>query len=205
MTDADWLASNDLALMLRFIRLRLDDRKLRLFACACCRLVWDSLPHDACRRAVELGEAYADDRLDDAERESARRELNRILEGERGLRGRLGQASEQLLRPRFDPLLVAERARTGMYPRVFATRQCELLRDVVGDPFQRIKCPALEAEIVDLARTIYETQSFSQLSALTDRLAKTQNTPPSIVDHLRQPAHVRGCWALDIVAGITRS
>src|SRR5579872_4443953 len=59
MTEAEWLASSDPAAMLRW-RIRkpdphdpvwwpepTSDRKLRLFACAACRLAWPRLTDDA--------------------------------------------------------------------------------------------------------------------------------------------------------------
>src|SRR5262245_29662316 len=59
MTEAEWLACTRLQLMLDFIRDRASARQSRLFACACCRLVWHLLP-DLCHRLVEAVELSAD-------------------------------------------------------------------------------------------------------------------------------------------------
>lgn len=61
MTEAEWLSSTEPTPMLGFLRGVASDRKLRLFACACCRHVWHLLGNDGCRRAVELSERFADD------------------------------------------------------------------------------------------------------------------------------------------------
>ena len=52
----------DPALMLAFLRGKASDRKLRLFACACCRLVWQLLPTRDGRARVESAEQRADGR-----------------------------------------------------------------------------------------------------------------------------------------------
>src|SRR5215217_4630075 len=51
--------------MLEFLRHRGSDRKLRLFAVACCRTGWHLLKDDRSRRAVEQAEWYAEGQSDD--------------------------------------------------------------------------------------------------------------------------------------------
>src|SRR5579885_3264916 len=60
MTPAEWRSCTDPAAMLAFLGGKVSARKLRLFACACCRRIWHLLPEDDSRRAVEAAEAYAD-------------------------------------------------------------------------------------------------------------------------------------------------
>jgi hypothetical protein len=59
--------------MLRFLgdTGRVNDRKLRLFAVACCRHIWDRITEKSSRQAVEVSERYADDRASFGELKTA--------------------------------------------------------------------------------------------------------------------------------------
>ncbi|MBL8799615.1 MAG: hypothetical protein JNM56_37375, partial [Planctomycetia bacterium] len=67
MTATDWAVCADPTAMLTFLEGRASDRKLRLFACACCRAVWPLLKIADCRQAVETAERFADGLADEAE------------------------------------------------------------------------------------------------------------------------------------------
>lgn len=67
MTEAEWLACKDLKAMLEFFGQDRQDRKSRLFLCACARLSWDLLGA-AGRRVVETAERFADGEADANER-----------------------------------------------------------------------------------------------------------------------------------------
>jgi hypothetical protein len=67
MTEAEWLACTDPQPMLEFLRRKASDRKVRLFAVACCRRVWSSLEHEEFRDAVRKAELFADGLADRSE------------------------------------------------------------------------------------------------------------------------------------------
>ncbi len=83
-------------------------------------------------------------------------------------------------------------------------RQCDLLRDIFGNPFR--SPPALapawlawkDGTIAKLAQAIYEDRAFERLPILADALEEVDCADADVLDHLRSPLiHVRGCWALD--------
>lgn len=64
MTEAEWLAASEVPPMLQFLGKRVGIRKRRLFACACVRRIWDLLDDPRSQQAVEVGEEFADGKVD---------------------------------------------------------------------------------------------------------------------------------------------
>ena len=60
MTEAEWLNATEPGPMLDFLRGKANDRKLRLFACACCRSVLHIIKDATSLSAVETAERYTD-------------------------------------------------------------------------------------------------------------------------------------------------
>src|SRR5262245_13893460 len=88
MTEAEWLACKDPTPMLEFLRDKVSERKLRLFACACCRRVFNLLFDKYSRKALVLAERYADGEISDEKLRfawgDARQAAQRLYREQRG-------------------------------------------------------------------------------------------------------------------------
>src|SRR5262245_3051776 len=60
MTEDEWLTCDDPLAMLKVLRWKASNRKMRLLACGCCRLAESVLISQPLQRAIETAERYAD-------------------------------------------------------------------------------------------------------------------------------------------------
>jgi hypothetical protein len=239
VTEAEWLAEKGRAQMMvfgllrpgfrpgRFHRTKAGKRKLRLFACACCRLVWHLLTDSRLRRAIEKSEAVAEGEADRADLEVSSREILDLTYGgyapgdpgaavraaaHMALRCVSQKASEAAFRITTLPIPFDWDSLGG---KVGEAALCDLIREVFGYPFR--PAPAVDpawlawqgGTVAQLAQAAYEerqlpegTLDLAHLAALADALEDAGCTDAELLGHLRSPGpHVRGCWAVDLVLG----
>lgn len=232
MTESDWLASADHKQiycphpniqperMIQFLRVhrRVDRtkqgrRKLRLFACACCRRFWSSLSEDS-RIALKIAERHADG-------EASKKDLGfawRISDqqcgnGTRtadGVAGHVVEASAMTAAALVPLVSYAVFASTPKHPHELWNEKFQeavIIHDVFGNPFRKTAADAAsqfaKVEAVrKLAEDIYQKRDFGRLLKLAAVLEQAGCTNAEVLEHCRQSEHFRGCWLLDVLRGI---
>jgi hypothetical protein len=71
MDEQEWLAGPDPDKMLHYLQTSASERKLRLFAVACCRRIWHLMSDERSRQAVEVTERHIEGRASDDEWKTA--------------------------------------------------------------------------------------------------------------------------------------
>jgi hypothetical protein len=231
MTEAEWLACRDLRRMVRALDPRQYDRKLRLFACACCRGVWHLLTDEKRRALVETSERYADGEAtyyelraaltppgafrwsspaasaaDSAAVCAAALHLaSYVASADSYLRAAL-HAAAALAAARHDG--PAAWALAGAAPADTAAQRA-LLVEIVGNPFRPTQLRpswllGADGGVRPFARAIDRERAFERLPILADALEDACCADADLLAHLRGSGpHVRGCWALDVVLGLS--
>ncbi len=220
MKEADWLGATDPQTMLTFLRRKVSDRKLRLFAVASCSWAEDFMPDPHTERLIALAERFADGLADEQQLEAARSGPSFGWSGavpcgdagnprghaaERAVQRSAFQAAREVAGHllEFSPEVPDDAGNEAPVRDLL----CALLRDVFGHLF----CPALiqpewlswaDGIVPKLAEAIYEDYAFERLPILADALEEAGCAGPGILEHLRGSGpHMRGCWALDAVLG----
>jgi hypothetical protein len=185
---------------------RVSERKLRLFACACCRRVWGNVTAPRSRAAVLAAERYADGLASAAERLAAYEAARKVripVERRRDHAAAWAAAYTAAASAAYGASNAAtyvSRGRNGE-----RAQQILLLRDIAGNPFRRgAVAPAWlrwnGGVVARLAEAVYEEQAFDRLPVLADALEEAGCTDVEILAHCRGPGpHVRGCWPLDLL------
>jgi hypothetical protein len=203
MTEAEWLAADDLPRMLD----RAEGEKLwrrQLFAVAACRRL-GPLPAE-CEAVLSATEQYADDAMNKrqvlATHEAMWDVQPQVYEGLAALCSGTtclwhGHSGHRI------PCRVLELVAD---PAAEAVHLSALLRCVFGNPFRPVVFATVwrTATAVAVAEGVYADRAFDRLPVLADALEDAGCDSAELLAHLRGPGpHARGCWALDAVLGNT--
>lgn len=197
MTEAEWLACEDPAPMLQFIRTRANDRQLRLISCGFCRekSYWLSEQE---LRFVDIAEQFADHEIMADDLEMARRAAHHSVNGMNPVANLVCASLENQgagYEWRWD---------TVSHQPEHVSLRLALLHDIFGNPFRPV---AFSPEwctdtALSLARQMYESRDFSPMPILADALQDADCNNDDILNHCRQAGeHVRGCWVVDLLLG----
>jgi hypothetical protein len=219
MDEKEWLATTRNAQYMVFTlktlghpKTKAGRRKLRMFACGCCRAVWHLLREPCLRTGVEVAERFADgeakkDDLADA---------NTRVEQE-WFAGRTPAADP--IAEWYAATYALETCGATAYDAAFAMTSlspsshggsigepmlCDLLRCVFGNPFKKPEFPKKwrTETVTALATAIYADHAFDRLPILADALEEAGCDDPAMLGHLRGSGpHCRGCWVLDLALG----
>jgi hypothetical protein len=221
VTEAEWDACIDPEKVLMFLRDRTSERKLRLFACACCRRLWRLAPEQS-QRVLELVESFADGLASEAEIRQAMVATYPLLRRHDSLQGTPAQAAAAVIITAGGPAAWAAAWNTVTDAMAvlcasapagrLAESACQaaLARDIFGNPHRKTRIlPTWIAwnggTVEKLAQAVYEQRLLpsglldsTRLNILADALEDAGCGEPLIIGHLRSDnEHVRGCWVLD--------
>jgi hypothetical protein len=216
MTESEWLTCKDPGPMLEFLRGKVSDRKLRLFACACCRRVWHLLDDPAARQTVELTERVAD-RAAQWDEMQAMYRASSAAPDQRAAISSVSWAAFQAVSEAYWAVRTENHAfphackadfcavmADGLVGLDSRSAGCELLRDIFGNPFKK---PSYDSSwctlaVTKMAQAIYQERAFERLPVLGDALEEAGCSSPEILNHCRsEGVHVRGCFVVDGVLG----
>jgi hypothetical protein len=204
MTEQQWLVCEEPQKLLRFLAGKVSDRKLRLYSCACCRRIWHLLKLPASRRAVDIAEKYADGLVSIREVEDACREA----ETEDGEPAECAAFNVAWPEDEGDPETCAAYAAEAVLearhgadraPQQEPTRQSELVRHLVGNPFRPYPAPpSWPSLVIHLAQSLYDGDDCRL--PLSDALEESGHE--ELAEHFREEDwHPKGCFAMDLIRG----
>jgi hypothetical protein len=234
MTEAEWMQCEDPKALLQYLkelgasRTKKGRRRLRLFGCACCWRIQDSLDA-ASRGAIEASERFAEGLLSKQDLEEVEKATlhrawgaaqdsqhavvlwachNAVRQGAPPKRAAAVANFVRFFLVGADRLRYKEALRAGIDTpdaavlKTEAAAQCALLRCLFGEIFCSPSIsPVWRTPLaVGLAQSIDDEHAFDRLPILADALEDAGCTDAALLDHLRGPGpHVRGCWAQGLV------
>jgi hypothetical protein len=211
-----WLACPDPDDLLGEVGLG-SERKLRLFCCACCRIVWHILVHQQSKAAVDSAERFADGLLTLDELGGVRAAASTVADAYNLPKQRDARRQVKYAEQRAAAATVSATRTDDGWPfweHVTDVIHCiqdsavcqligqseesvsvmlaDLLRDIFHNPFRNVILnPAWLAWnnsiVVKLAHQIYDDRHFDRMPVLANALEDAGCDDADILDHLRSP------------------
>jgi hypothetical protein len=227
MDEEHRLTCEDLQGMLEYLRTggKATDRKLRLFAVACCRRIWQLFTDERSLQAIRLGELHADEMIPQEEMKAVREAAREVERTYWPGHSKLHYGSPEWERSQRDQRAIGLAYDvTRRWLGNTALRACEavgepvwlaaLLKDIFGPLFRPVTiAPAIltwnDGLVIRLAQAAYEerhlpagTLDNERLAVLADGLEEAGCQDVQILGHLRSGGeHYRGCHILDALLG----
>jgi hypothetical protein len=206
MDEKEWLACTDPTAMLEFVRGKASDRKLRLFAVACCRRLGAELPDQRSWDAVHVAECFADGNGTEHDLMIARRDAEASFQKDRTAYAAVQATGGKAWDAAVGAVEAVDYLGWEWYEEGVEREQVQtgLLREIFGNPFRPVALdPAWRlSNVIALAKPIYDDRAFDRLPVLAEALEEACCDSQDILNHFRGPGpHVLGCWALDLLLG----
>jgi hypothetical protein len=219
MNEVEWLTGQDPQAMLSYLGGKVSERRLRLFACACCRRFWPQLRDARARQAVEVSERYAEGQANDVDLAEAREraqlaEMDAPLFEAYAYQAATAAAGEDATRAAHDVLrlLRQQAGRDEAYAgvpgideqRAYAEgvaaesrAQSDLIRTFFGNPFRPVRIDpdwlrSGDGAVLKLARVIYDHDQYEDLPFLADALMDAGCTDDFLLRDCRRPGRSVG-------------
>lgn len=183
------------------------DRRLRLFCCAAWRRKWQpesAFPWGLIEEedAVKAAEEFANGRV---------KTLSTHFNHLRRLKfNRCALMAWRCCWKRADN---AARAIASSNHDLHRSVSADLLREVFANPFVRREWAMPEASrswrtwsdgaVPKIAETIYRARAWGECPILADAVIEAGIEDTELTDHLLKPDHSLGCWAVDLLRGLT--
>jgi hypothetical protein len=228
MTERDWEVATDPSPMLRWLRSRASDRKLRLFACACVRRVAHLLTDERSRHALDVAERFAEgwaseedlraagDAADSAANDAmttahpsatADAATNAAFAALNSTLPAAATAADYAAANCASAVYHAHRVAAAASRQAERGAQCRLLREIFGNPFRPVVVESSwlawhNGLVAELARGIDAERAFERLPILGDALEDAGCTDAALLRHCHDDReHVPGCWVVDLLLG----
>jgi hypothetical protein len=207
MTEQEWLACTHPTPMLEFLRGKVRDRKLRLFALACCCRIVKHLTDQRSVHVVLAVDRHLEGTASHEELIEARAAArlayeNALQPHEDAAHAAACLAADDAYQAAASVSVATDAASAIGYERAAGWSQAEiqelaaLLRHIIGNPFRPYAAPACwPATAIQLGQALHNGQDCT--FALHDALLEAGH--PDLAEHFKDGKHPKGCWAVDLI------